>query len=180
LTAGVNVTLAGVVVGPGLLKAPAPAGLNVQVAEVPVAMVAPDKVIGVGVAEEQMLLMSGPALTFEEPTVMILVSVAGAQSGLLPSGSSEVRTKVTTPAKFAAGVKVTLAGLDCILVELKVPEPEGAAIDQRPLRVVLDTPDIDAPVNVIGLGLADWHALLISGPASTVKPDVIVMEIVSL
>ena len=74
-----NVTLAGVVVGPVLLRVPAPPGLNVQVAVVPVAMVAPDNVIGVGLAEEQ-VLSADPATTFEEPTVIILVSVTGVQS----------------------------------------------------------------------------------------------------
>jgi hypothetical protein len=78
--------------------------------------------------------------------VIILVAVVSRQ----PESVFVVRVKVTVPEKFAAGVKVTVAGVAVCAVLLNVPLP--VVIDQAP--VVAPPPTI-APVNVMAEGVAD-------------------------
>ena len=64
--------------------------------------------------------------------------------------ASVVKVKVTVPLKFAAGVKVTVAGVAVCAVLLNVPLP--AVIDQA---AVVALPPTLAPLNVIADGVAD-------------------------
>jgi hypothetical protein len=79
-------------------------------------------------------------------TVIVLVAVAEEQ----PESEFVVRVKVTVPKKFAAGVKVTFAGVAVCAVLLNVPLPD--VIDHAP---VVAPPPTLAPVNVIADGVAD-------------------------
>ena len=64
--------------------------------------------------------------------------------------ASVVKVNVTVPLKFAAGVKVTVAGVAVCAVLLNVPLP--AVIDQAP---VVALPPTLAPLKVIADGVAD-------------------------
>jgi hypothetical protein len=81
---------------------------------------------------------------------VIVLVILTAMHGPAPSGSSVVSVNVIVPVKFAAGVKVTPAGVFVGLVLLNVPLPD--VIDHVP---VVAPPPMLAPVNVIAPGVAD-------------------------
>ena len=78
--------------------------------------------------------------------MIVLVAKTAAQGPV----ASVVKVNVTVPLKFAAGVKVTVAGVPVCAVLLNVPLP--AVIDQAP---VVALPPTLAPLNVIADGVAD-------------------------
>src|SRR4030095_11603525 len=112
--------------------------------------------MAVGVADAHAL--SGPPATAVGAAAIFIVLVAVA--AVHPAGASVVKVNVTVPEKLAAGVYVTVAGVAVCAVELSVPPP--AVIDQAP---VVALPPTLAPLNVMAVGVADWHAL--SGPPAT-------------
>src|SRR4029079_17543873 len=131
---------------------------------------APLNVMAVGVADWHAL--SGPPAwaVGAAAIVIVLVSVAAVH----PVGASVVNVNVTVPEKLAAGVYVTAPGFAVCAVELSVPPPD--VIDHAP---VVALPPTLAPLNVMAVGVADWHAL--SGPpASAVGAAAIVIVLVSV
>ena len=95
-------------------------------------------------------------------TLIVLVALTTLQGPAAPSGSSVVSVSVIVPEKFAGGVYVTVAGVFVAEVLLNVPPPD--VIDHVP---VVAPPPIVAPINVIGVGVADWQAVRVA-PAFTV------------
>jgi hypothetical protein len=100
LAAGVYVTASGVAVWAVLLKVPPPELIDQAPVVVLPPTLAPDNVIGEGVADRQ-TISGPPAFTVGIcVTVMVLVEVAAAQ---VP-GLFVANVKVTVPEKLAAGV----------------------------------------------------------------------------
>ena len=137
---------AGVVVGNKELSVPPPDVIDhAPVVALPPTL-APLKVIAAGVADLQTLFGPPAVAVGNAFTVIVLVAVAA----LHPVPALEVKSNVTVPLKFAAGVYVTVAGVAVCNKVLSVPPPD--VIDHAPVVALPPTP---APLKVIAAGDAD-------------------------